>query len=98
MPQKYTPRIDPRWIRHDAHLWIRPDIARWMRGVDPADVFPSLARDRAQRQAAQERARVAEDAAFDAWIEGERHLLALMREALNDQCRDGAVAAGGSKV
>jgi hypothetical protein len=30
MPQKYTPRIDPRWIRHDWRLWIRPDIARWI--------------------------------------------------------------------
>jgi len=36
MPQKYlAARVDPRWIRHDAHLWIRPDIARFMRpGVD----------------------------------------------------------------
>jgi hypothetical protein len=48
MPQKYTPRIDPRWIRHDWRLWIRPDIARWMKpGVDPADVIPAGARARA---------------------------------------------------
>jgi hypothetical protein len=58
MPQKYTPRIDERWIRHDWRLWIRPDIARWMKpGVDPADVIPGLARERAQKQAAMERAR-----------------------------------------
>ena len=58
MPQKYTPRIDERWIRHDWRLWIRPDIARWMKpGVDPADVIPALARERARQQAAIERAR-----------------------------------------
>jgi hypothetical protein len=80
-----TPRIDPRWIRHDAHLWIRPDIARFMLpGVDPADVIPALAEKRAQEQAARERARAAEDAAFDAWIEGERRLLAAMRDELNE--------------
>jgi hypothetical protein len=85
MSQNSRPaRIDPRWIRHDAHLWIRHDIARWMRGVDLADVFPSLARDRAQAEAARERARAAEDAVFDAWIEGERRLLAAMREELNE--------------
>jgi hypothetical protein len=52
-------RIDPRWIRHDAHLWIQPNIARWMKpGVDPADVIPALAEKRAQEQAARnERAR-----------------------------------------
>jgi hypothetical protein len=58
MPQKYTPRIDERWIRHDWRLWIRPDVARWMKpGVDPADVIPALGRERAQNQAARERAR-----------------------------------------
>jgi hypothetical protein len=78
-------RIDPRWIRHDAHLWIQPNIERWMKpGVDPADVIPALAQKRAQEQAARERARAAEDAAFDAWIEGERRLLATMREELNE--------------
>jgi hypothetical protein len=42
-------RIDPRWIRHDAHLWIQPNIERFMRpGVDPADVIPALAEKRAQ--------------------------------------------------
>jgi hypothetical protein len=80
-----TPRIDPRWIRHDAHLWIQPNIERWMKpGVDPADVIPALAEKRAQEQAAKDRARAAEDAAFDAAIEGERRLLAAMREELNE--------------
>ena len=61
MPQKLPPRIDERWIRHDWRMWIRPDIARWMKpGVDPADVIPALARERAQKQAAEERARAAE--------------------------------------
>ena len=44
-----------RWLRHDAHLWIRPDAARWvLPGFDPADVFPTLARERAQAEAAKE--------------------------------------------
>src|SRR5436853_5601963 len=80
MPQKPTPRIDERWIRHDWRLWIRPDIARWMKpGVDPADVIPALARERAQQEAKrarEEAARAAEDAAFDAWMENERRWLA----------------------
>jgi hypothetical protein len=83
MPQ--NSRIDPRWIRHDAHLWIQPNIERWMKpGVDPADVIPALAEKRAQEDAAKARARAAEDAAFDAFIEGERRLLAAMREELNE--------------
>jgi hypothetical protein len=45
--------IDPRWIRHDAHLWIQPNIERWMKpGVGPADVIPALAQKRAQEQSA----------------------------------------------
>ena len=65
MPKKSPPRIDERWIRHDWRMWIRPDIARWMKpGVDPADVIPALARERAQKEAAKERARAAEDAAL----------------------------------
>jgi hypothetical protein len=85
MPQKFIHGPGAARIRHDAHLWIRPDIARWMKpGVDPADVFPSLARDRAQKEAAKERARAAEDAAFDAAIEHERRVLAAMREELNE--------------
>jgi type II secretory pathway pseudopilin PulG len=71
-------------LRHDAHLWIRPDIARWMRGVDPADVFPSLARDRAQAEAARQRARAAEDAELDAFIEHERRVLAALRAEQNE--------------
>jgi hypothetical protein len=85
MPQKYAPRIDERWIRHDWRFWIRPDIARWMKpGVDPADVIPALARERAQKEAARERARAAEDAAFEAWVEGERRWNAAMREVVNE--------------
>src|SRR4029079_15735264 len=81
MPQKLTPRIDERWIRHDCRLWSRPDTARWMKpGVDPADVIPALARERAQKQAAEERARAAEDAALAAAIEHERRALAALNE------------------
>jgi hypothetical protein len=75
-PSAYAARVDARWIRHDAHLWICPDIARWMRpGVDPADVIPALARKRAQAEAAQ----AAKDAAFDAEIEESRGVLAAIR-------------------
>ena len=81
MPQKNTPRIDERWIRHDWRMWIRPDIARWMKpGVDPADVIPALARERAQKQAAEERACAAEDAALAAFIDRERRVCAALRE------------------
>src|SRR4051794_11530908 len=84
MPQRYTPRIDERWIRHDWRMWIRPDIARWMKpGVDPADVIPALAREREQQEAASQRARAAEDAALAAGIAHERRVLA----ALNDELR-----------
>jgi len=77
MPQKIPPRIDERWIRHDWRLWIRPDFARWLKpGTDPADVIPALARERAQKQATEERARAAEDAAFEAWVEQERRFVA----------------------
>jgi hypothetical protein len=46
------PNNDSRWwrrpgvrLRHDMHLWIRHDAARFVRpGFDPADVFPTLAR------------------------------------------------------
>jgi hypothetical protein len=85
MPQKYTPRIDERWIRHDWRLWIRPDIARWMKpGVDPADVIPALARERAQKEAAKERARAAEDAAFEAAIEHARRVQAALRAEVDE--------------
>ncbi|MEA2346013.1 MAG: hypothetical protein QOF63_4182 [Thermoanaerobaculia bacterium] len=79
------PRIDERWIRHDWRLWIRPDIARWMKpGVDPADVIPALARERAQKEAARERARAAEDAAFDAEIERARRVQAALRAEVDE--------------
>ncbi len=88
MPQKLTPRIDERWIRHDWRMWIRPDIARWMKpGVDPADVIPALARERAQREAKrarEEAARAAEDAAFAAQIEHERRALAALNEEVKE--------------
>jgi hypothetical protein len=85
MPQKYTLRIDERWIRHDWRLWIRPDIARWMKpGVDPADVIPALARERAQKEAARERARAAEDAALDAQIEDARRVQAALRAEVDE--------------
>src|SRR3954471_17457935 len=85
MPQKSPPRIDERWIRHDWRMWIRPDIARWMKpGVDPADVIPALARERAQKQAPEERARAAEDAALAAEIEHERRALAALNEELKE--------------
>src|SRR3954462_2333298 len=85
MPKKYTPRIDERWIRHDWRMWIRPDIARWMKpGVDPADVIPALARERAQKQAAEERARAAEDAEFAAYIARERRVLAALNEEMKE--------------
>src|SRR3954470_18002112 len=85
MPQKYPPRIDERWIRHDWRMWIRPDIARFMKpGVDPADVIPALARERAQQQAAKERARAAEDAALAADIEHERRVLAMLNEEMKE--------------
>ena len=85
MPQKFTPRIDERWIRHDWRLWIRHDIARWMKpGVDPADVIPALARERARKQAAIERARAAEDAELAAEIEHERRALAAIAEEVKE--------------
>jgi hypothetical protein len=74
-----------RWLRHDAHLWIRPDAARWvLPGFDPADVFPTLARDRAQAEAARQRARAAEDAALDAFVERERRVLAALQAEWNE--------------
>src|SRR3954452_20391321 len=85
MPKKYTPRIQERWIRHDWRMWIRPDIARWMKpGVDPADVIPALARERAQKQAAEERARAAEDAELAAEIEHERRAVAALNEEVKE--------------
>jgi phytoene dehydrogenase-like protein len=60
-------------IRHDAHLWIRHDVKRFLApGTDPADVYPALARRRE-----------AEDAAFAAEIAKHRRVLAALREELN---------------
>ena len=82
---RIAPHIDERWIRHDWQRWIQPDIERWMKpGVDPADVIPALARERAQKEAARERARAAEEAAFDAEIEHERRVLAALKEEMNE--------------
>jgi hypothetical protein len=88
MPQKYTPRFDERWIRHDWRRWVRPDFARWIKpGVDPADLIPGLARERAQqeaRRAREEAARAAEDAALAAEIEHERRALAALNEEVKE--------------
>src|SRR3954468_24539918 len=84
MPQKYLygPGVH---IRHDWRMWIRPDIARFMKpGVDPADVIPALARERAQKEAAKERARAAEDAELAAGIEHERRVLAALNEEMKE--------------
>jgi hypothetical protein len=79
-PSAYEVHQRKRWLRHDMHLWIRHDAARWVKpGTDPADVFPTLARERAQKEAAKERARAAEDAAFDAEIEHARRVQAALR-------------------
>jgi hypothetical protein len=88
MPQKYSDGpFGPR-IRHDWRLWIRHDIARWMKpGVDPADVIPALARERAQneaKRAREEAARADEDAAFAAWIESERRWLAAINQEMDE--------------
>src|SRR4051812_35411569 len=81
MPQKFTPRIDERWIRHDWWMWIRHDIARWMKpSVDPADVIPALARERATEEARRAR----EDAALAAGIEHERRVLAAINKQMNE--------------
>jgi hypothetical protein len=73
-----------RWTRHDAHLWIRHDAARWLKpGTDPADVYPELKRQREAAEA-KERARAAEDAAFDAWIENERRWIAAIRAEVDE--------------
>src|ERR1043165_5019525 len=81
----HSPRIDERWIRHDWRMWIRADIARWMKpGVDPADVISALARERARQGGARERACAAEDAALAAEIEHERRALAALNEEVKE--------------
>jgi hypothetical protein len=57
-------------MRHDAHLWIRHDVKRFLKpGTDPADVIPAL---RWRRDA--------EEAAFAAEIAKGYRLLAVLRE------------------
>jgi hypothetical protein len=84
-PSAYEVHQRKRWLRHDMHLWIRHDAARWVKpGTDPADVFPTLKRERAQKEAARERARAAEDAAFDAEIEDARRVQAALRAEVDE--------------
>ena len=60
-----------RWMRHDAHLWIRPDAARFLPpGMDPADLYPTLAR----------KPDAAKSAAFEAEVAAGYRLLAVLRE------------------
>jgi hypothetical protein len=60
-----------RWLRHDAHLWTRPDAARFLPpGMDPAEVYPTLAR----------KADAAKAAAFEAEVAAGYRLLAVLRE------------------
>jgi hypothetical protein len=74
-----------RWLRHDAHLWLRHDYARWLKpGADPEQLYPHLKRQREAAEAAKEKARAAEDAAFDAWIENERRWIAAIREEVDE--------------
>jgi hypothetical protein len=61
-------------MRHDAHLWIRHDVKRFLKpGTDPADVIPALRWRR-------DRERDREDAAFAAEIEKGYRLIATLRE------------------
>jgi hypothetical protein len=46
-------------------------------------LYPHLKRQREAAEAAKEKARAAEDAAFDAWIENERRWIAAMREEVD---------------
>jgi hypothetical protein len=74
-PSAYDLHQRQRWTRHDAHLWIRHDAARFYKpGTDPAEVFPTLQR---QREAA-------EDAAFAARIAASRRLPAVLRAEVDE--------------
>jgi hypothetical protein len=75
------PNDTPWWrrpgvrLRHDMHLWIRHDAARFVRpGFDPADVFPTLAR---KPDAAKE---VPLDAELAAEVMKGYRLIAVLRE------------------
>src|SRR4051812_5822973 len=84
MPRKYLHRPGLH-IRHDWRMWIRPDFARWLKpGVDPADVIPALALERAGKEAAQQRARAAADAELAAEIEHERRVPAVLNEEMKE--------------
>jgi hypothetical protein len=74
-PSAYDLHQRKRWTRHDAHLWIRHDAARWVKpGTDPADIYPTLKR---QREAA-------EAAAFAAKIAASRRFLAELRAEVDE--------------
>src|SRR3954468_5156181 len=74
-PSAYEVHQHKRWLRHDMHLWIRHDAARWVKpGVDPADVFPHLKR---QREAAK-------DPAYAAEIATTRRFLAALRAEVDE--------------
>jgi hypothetical protein len=84
-PSAYDLHQQQRWLRHDAHLWLRHDYARWLKpGADPEELYPHLKRQRESAEAAKEKARAAEDAAFDAWIENERRWIAAIREEVDE--------------
>jgi hypothetical protein len=66
-------------LRHDAHMWIRHDAARFVRpGFDPADVFPTLARKAQPVQAP------TFDDELAAEIEAERRALDAINAELNE--------------
>jgi hypothetical protein len=79
MPQRlsaYDAHQRDRWLRHDAHLWMQPNPARFLKpGTDPADVYPALAR---QRDQARQRD-AAKAAAFQAKVEEAYRLNAALR-------------------
>src|SRR3954468_21410238 len=87
MPQKpvYGPGVH---IRHDWRMWIRHDFARWLKpGVDPVDVIPGLARERAEQEAKrarEEAARAAQDAELKAFIEYQRRFTAALMEEMKE--------------
>jgi hypothetical protein len=68
----YLRHQQQRWLRHDAHLWVRHDAARFLPpGMDPADLYPTLAR----------KPDAAKDAAFEAEVVAAGYrLVAVLRE------------------
>jgi hypothetical protein len=74
-PSAYDAHQRERWLRHDAQLWIRHDAARFLLpGMDPAEVYPTLKR---QREAA-------ENAAFAAKIAAEQRVLTALRVEVDE--------------